>query len=119
MSTQLHFPDRVMLPAARAKADVEVERAADATERRVEGWCEMACERLREFARAQAGHFTCELARCAFQSTIPAPHDLRAWGKVSRMAMARGYIERVPGQFFAAASSNGSPKPVYRKGPQA
>jgi hypothetical protein len=119
VTSQLSFPDRVMLPVVRAKADAGIERVADATERRIEGWCEMACEKLREFARGQSGHFTCELARCAFQSSIPAPHDLRAWGKVSRMAMQRGYIEKVPGQFFAAASSNGSPKPVYRRGPNA
>lgn len=118
MSTQLEFPTRVMT-TARARADAGIERAADATEKRVEGWCDMACEKLREFARTQSGLFTCELARGAFQATIPAPHDLRAWGKVSRMAMSRGYIEKVPGQFFAAASSNGSPKPVYRRGANA
>lgn len=119
MSEQLAFPDRVMLPAARARADSAIQQAADATERRVEGWCESACERLREFARGQSGIFTVELARLAFASALPAPHDLRAWGQVTRMATSRGYIQRVHGEYFSAASSNGSPKPVYRRGPNA
>lgn len=108
-----------MLPAARAKADVAIQRVADATERSEPGWCETACERLREFARAQSGVFTVELARMAFAKDLPAPGDLRAWGQVTRMATSRGYIDRVHGEFFSAASSNGSPKPVYRRGPNA
>lgn len=119
MTTQLSFPSRLMLPQARAAADVAVERAGDAADRKVAGWCELACEALRQFARNQSGMWTIELARLSFEKSLPAPSDRRAWGKVVRMADSRGFIERVPGQFFAAASSHGSAKPVWKKGPQA
>lgn len=105
-----------MLPQARAKADAGIQRAADATERRVEGWCELACEALRTFARGQSGMWTIEIARMSIDAKLPKCHDLRSWGKVSRMAIDRGFIERVPGQFFAAMSSHGSPKPCWRRG---
>lgn len=108
-----------MFPAARARADAGIQRSADATERTEAGWCEKAAERLRAFARGQSGVFTIELARMAFAKDLPPPHDLRTWGQVTRMAASRGYIERVRGEFFSAASSNGSPKPVYRRGPRA
>lgn len=118
MQDQLSFPVSTM-QGARKRADEGIQQAADATERRVEGWCEMACEKLREFARGQSLPFTIELARGHFEKTLPEPHDLRSWGQVTRMATARGFIEKMHGQYFAAASSNGSPKPVYRRGPQA
>lgn len=108
-----------MMAGARARADVGIQRAADATERTEAGWCEKATERMREFARAQAGVFTIELARLAFAKDLTPPADLRTWGNVTRLAVSRGYIERVHGEFFSAASSNGSPKPVYRRGPHA
>jgi hypothetical protein len=116
VAEQLTFPDRVMLPAARARAEVGIQRVADATERTEAGWCEKATERLREFAHDQGGVFTIELARLAFEKQLPPPTDLRIWGAVTRMATNRGYIERVEGQYFPAASSNTSPKPVYRRG---
>lgn len=119
MTAQLSFPDRVMLPAARAKADVGIQRVVDATERTEPDWCEAACERLRSFARDQGGVFTIELARLAFEKQLPPPSDLRIWGAVTRMATNRGYIERIEGQYFPAASSNTSPKPVYRRGAKA
>jgi hypothetical protein len=119
VAEQMTFPDRVMLPAARARADVGIAQAADATERHDTGWCMGACERLRLFAKVQSGMFTIELARLAFEKTLPAPNDLRSWGAVTRMATSRGFIERVKGQYFPAASSNGSEKPVYRAGANA
>lgn len=106
---------------ARARADAGVERVADKAERERPGWCEDAAQALRKFASAQGGVFTIEHARVALlmAEAIDKPHDGRAWGKATRMAMAAGYIERVKGQFFPAASSNGSPKPVYRRGAKA
>jgi hypothetical protein len=50
---------------------------------------------------------------------LPKPTDGRAWGVVTRMAVAADYIERVKGVMFPAASSNGSEKPVYRRGGKA
>lgn len=121
MEQQQSFPAAVMMPAAavRAHADTQIERVAEAAERRIDGWCETACKALREFAAGQALPFTIELARGQFADRIAEPHDLRAWGKVTRMAMSRGYIVKLRGQFFEARSSHGSPKQLYAKGPQA
>lgn len=107
---------RAAMAAANARADVGSQRAADKADREAPGWCGAACEALRGFARAQGGVFTIELARLALRHQVPDPRDGRAWGVVTRMAQRNGFIERVPGQYFPAASSNGSPKPVYRKG---
>lgn len=109
---------RNALEDAKARADDAITRVAEKAERERPGWCEDAAEALRSFAKAQGGVFTIEHARLAIVSArlIDKPHDGRAWGKATRMAMAAGYVERVKGQFFPAASSNGSPKPVYRRG---
>ena len=119
MGAQMSFPIAALMPTARALADAGIQRAADAADRRIAGWCEAAVARLRTFAKGQAGVWTIEIARMQIQADLDAPHDLRAWGKVVRMASDRGYIERIPGAYFPAASSHGSPKPVWRKGPQA
>lgn len=115
---QLSFPAGVMRQARR-KGDKGIDQTVAATERRNDGWVELACSRLRDFARGQVGMFTVELARLSFESKLPPPHDKRVWGAVTRMAVTRGFIECVKGQYFPAASSNSSPKPVYRRGPLA
>lgn len=112
---------KAALADARARGDVGMQRVADKAESERPGWCEDAAEALRVFAKAQGGVFTVELARLALlqSKAIDKPHDGRAFGKATQMALARGYIERVKGQFFPSASSNGSPKPVYRRGGKA
>jgi hypothetical protein len=112
-------PDRAALGRARDRAEVGIQRAADATERETPGWCELACEKLRQFAVGHEGLFTIETARGAFEHTIDTPHDLRSWGVVTRMATRRAFIEQVAGTYIPAASSNGSPKAAYRRGPKA
>lgn len=109
------------MQAAKARADVGIERAAAHAETERPGWCADAAEALRKFARAQGGVFTIEMARMSLvlSEAIDKPAEARSWGKAARMAMAAGYIEQVKGQFFPAASSNGSPKAVYRKGARA
>ncbi len=104
---------------ARARGEDMAERAGAAADRAVERWCANAAEKLRTFARAQGGVWTVEMARSVLDSELPRPPDLRAWGKVTTMAKAAGYIEQVPRMFFPAASSNGAMKAVYRKGPKA
>lgn len=112
---------RSALEDAKARADDAITRVADKAERERPGWCEDATQALRTFAKRQGGVFTIEHARLAILAAklIDKPHDGRAWGKATRMAVTAGYIERVKGQSFPAASSNGSPKPVYRKGAKA
>lgn len=105
------------LEAAKARGERGMDLAADKADRERPGWCADACEALRMFARAQGGVFTLELARMALEQSeaIDKPHDGRAWGRVTVMAVQRGYIERVKGQVFPAASSNGAAKSVYRR----
>ncbi len=84
---------------------------ADAVEN---GWTEMAVDDLRRFARTATRPFTIEQAR-AHCLGIPQGCDARSWGVVTRIAMKRGFI-RFAGYFFPAASSHGSPKPMYERG---
>lgn len=109
---------RAALEAGRQRGEVGITRAADRTEQDTAGWCEQACEKVRMFANAQGGLFTIEHARFAVGKDLPPPHDLRSWGQVTRMCKARGFIEQTKTR-FPAASSNGSEKPTYRKGPKA
>jgi hypothetical protein len=106
--------------SARAKGHAMGDLAAEKTERLVDPyWCEKAVYRVRVFSRHQSGVFTIEMARSVLQAELPAPTDLRAWGRVTRMARDREFIEAVRGSYFPATSSNGSPKQVYRRGPKA
>ncbi len=62
-------------------------------------------------ARVLRGHFTIEEMRA--EISIEDPHDLRAWGGVTQMAIKAKIIEPT-GEFKGARSSHQSPKPVYR-----
>jgi len=108
---------------ARERADTGIERAMAATEAADPQWAGDALEAVRKFASAQAPGvlFTIELMRLALHHAglRKPPRDARSWGGIRRSAVAAGYIEQVRGAYHPAASSNGSPKPVYRKGPKA
>lgn len=91
-----------------------MEAAADHAERSVDGWVEMAIDKLRGYAKRTSEPFTIEQARLALEKRIPLPPDARAWGSVARKAAARGLIRRVG--FRPAESSHGSAKPAYRVG---
>lgn len=108
------------LEGARARADTGIERSARKAERLAPGWVEKAAEMLRIGACILDGqlqtNFTIEELRTLVDKAIAQPPDGRAWGAATRQAVACGFIERVPGAFRAAASSNGAPKPCYRKG---
>jgi hypothetical protein len=83
------------------------------------GWSDRALQALQRFARNQHAVFTIEMARSVIAAEVSQPHDLRAWGSITSKAVAAGFIQRVPGRTAPAASSNGSPKPLYRRGPKA
>lgn len=105
------------LSFAAARADVGVARAADKAERIASGWIESATAGVLFYATANAAKpFTMEQARAVVEHFNARPEgvDGRVWGHITRLAVKRGYIERVPGVFAQAASSNGSPKPCYR-----
>lgn len=104
--------------AGQLRADMGIDRVVDATERQSPDWLDKALARVRVFARAQAGLFTIEQARSVLESELPEPSDARVWGAVTRAAKAAEFI--VPTNVHApCASSNGSLKPMYRRGPKA
>ncbi len=104
------------LKEASARADTGSALAAEKADRLEEGWVERAAEDLRSFAATTPRPFLIEEARAHCRPT-PEGADQRAWGAVTRRAITLKYIERVPGFYAPAASSNGSPKPAYRRGP--
>jgi hypothetical protein len=105
------------LEHARTRGDLGAERAGNRAERKEHGWIDRAAEAVRDFARDQGLlSFTIEEARAEFKA--PDGTDLRAWGAVTRRAVVLGYIVATDG-YAPAASSNGSPKRLYRKGPAA
>ena len=113
------------MTVARARGDLGIERSAANADRLTAGWVDQAANVLRigacmlEAQGALFSEFTIERIRAMTGNAVPKPPDERAWGAATRVATSRGYIERIPGKFAAAASSNGSPKPMYRKGPKA
>lgn len=108
------------LDDARARGEIAAQRAADRADRDDPEWTARALQSLRTFAAAQAGVFTIEQARLTLElAGLPRPHDGRAWGVITRQAVAAGHIERIRGAFFPAASSNGALKAVYRGTPKA
>lgn len=107
---------------ARARADLGIERSARKAERvTAPGWVDRAAEAVREYAGVDfAGpdeKFTIEAARLWVERSkkLPAPPDGRAWGAVTRRCITLGIIEEAGG-YAPAASSNGSPKRLYRRG---
>lgn len=120
MRDQMELLERPAIVRAKARADIGIQRSVDKNETLNPGWCEAACEALRRaVAHNSGGVFIIEHLRAVIEKELPAPSDKRCWGQVTRMAVSRGYIERVKGQYFPAASSNASPKAVYRRGKKA
>lgn len=94
-----------------------MELAADRADRDDPGWTEVALEALRECVSHVPFNeeFIIEELRARIGSMVSKPQNLRAWGQVTQMAIRRKVI--VPtGGFGRAASSHGSPKPLYRRG---
>ncbi len=112
----------VVLPMAIAKAsaNVGIQRAADRAERTEPGWVDQAAEALRKIVLASSLQrtFTIDQARHWCRHDVADPPDGRAWGAVTRRALKLGYIVATDG-YAPAASSNGSPKRLYRRGPGA
>ena len=93
--------------AARKRGHEAAEAAAN---RAGDKWIDDAVEVLQRFARYYGTEpFTVEQARKLWDFP-PAP-DQRAWGHVTRKAVALGYIKRLTGQY--ATDSYGSPKSLY------
>ena len=110
---------------ARARGDVGVERSARRAEKASPEWVKKAADLLRVgsiILNAQGplfAEFTVEQVRLLVNKALPAPPDARAWCAPTPAAFCWGFIEPIKGKYRAAASSNGAPKQVYRKGPKA
>lgn len=78
------------------------------------GWLGQAHASLRDYVAAHDAPFTIEQFRgWAYERGLPRPTDDRAFGAVTQAAIKAGLIVRV--SYAPAASSNGSPKPVYAR----
>ena len=100
--------------AAKAARD-KGHSAGDACARKAGSeWVENMLHAVLWYARVYGAiPFTMEELRNHY-TELPKPPDARAWGSVTRQAVACGIIVRTGG-YRAAVSSNGSPKPLYRK----
>lgn len=104
---------------ARERGQAAGDRAAARNEASNPGWVLQALAKVQAFARHAPGFWCTEQMRDVIAADLPTPTDKRVWGRVTRDALRLGYIERVRGVTVPAASSNGSDKPAYRKGPNA
>lgn len=97
--------------AARARRDEGMASVEAHANEEIPEWSEYAFVFLMHFAR---GHkeFRIEEVRTAAIGFVPPPPDSRAWGPVVQRAAREGFI-KVCG-YAPAATSNGSPKPVWR-----
>lgn len=100
---------------ARRRAEYGIRSAAETADRQNPDWCAKALEKLRLFAREQKAPFTIEQARAAIAGLLPDPTDERAWGSVTRAAIAMCVIRKTGG-YAPAKSSHGSPKAEYARG---
>jgi hypothetical protein len=110
------------LDFGRMRGDLGAERAASKAQRVAADWMDLALLLVHAYSTGHGSTpFTMEICRSTVERRAPRPKDVdgRVWGHITRAAVKAGYIERVPGMFAQAASSNGSPKPCYRKGPRA
>jgi hypothetical protein len=98
--------------AAREAAERGIQSSAQHAEDDRPGWGESALAWLRFHAEVSEGEFTMEQFRQMASMVLPEPPDLRAWGSVTQKAIRQGIIRKTGG-YAPAASSNGSPKPLY------
>lgn len=98
---------------ATLRRDQGIQSSADHADADEEGWTRQALGMLVAFASEQKEPFLIEKARAwAIEHGLPQPDEQRAWGAVTRMAIARGRIEKVGSA--EAMSSNRSLKHTWR-----
>lgn len=92
-------------------------RAVSHANRVVDKWSDIARNAVINFLKSKDDDylFIIEDVRSEIDNKIPPPPDLRSWGSVTQSLVRHHDIEATD-LFRKAASSNGSPKPVYKKG---
>jgi hypothetical protein len=98
------------LPFAEGATSARIQHAMEGAEHESPGWTEDAAAALRSHARTVES-FIVEDVRGA----VPATSEPRAWGAATRVARARGWIESAGFR----TDQWGSPKTVWRRGPNA
>lgn len=104
-----------MFEVAEQRAKTGMERAIQHADREEPGWSSDALVMFTREVRVRTEAFTVEQIRMAIEPALPKPPDLRSWGSITQTAIKRGVIVKT-GEYAPAASSNGSPKPLYRRG---
>jgi len=106
------------LAAATRRAELGMSRAELAVERLHPGWCVLAVDAVRKFARVEQIRLAIEE-----QGLLPRPPEARVWGVITRRAAEAGYIapsfrdkEQRERHMMPAASSNGTLKPAWKRG---
>lgn len=102
------------MAAALAARDAGMQSSAEHAEDVQPGWQDQAVSFCAMLA-SPLGDFTMErMAAAAYDLGLQRPDEGRAWGAVTVRLIREGIIEKT-GQFAPAASSHGSPKPLYRR----
>lgn len=112
MASAPHEQQVIDLDAAVRRRDAGMAASLDHAERTLDGWADYAYGLLLWFSDGHSDPWTVEAFRAwAAAQGLPPPPDLRAFGGVTQRALRRGVITKVG--YAPAASSNGSPKPLY------
>lgn len=100
--------------AARDRRMEGMRSSAQHAEDEAPGWCIRAFRLMQQFAEREPMPWMVEQFRVwAEKQGLDLPPDSRAFGGVTQRAIRRGVIVKVG--YAPAASSNGSPKPLYAR----
>jgi hypothetical protein len=80
------------LDIAFAAASTGMSQAADAADRNIPGWTNMAFEFLVDFARSHDRFISEDVSDASKKTNFPQPHTDRAWGSVYRRAIKENII---------------------------
>lgn len=78
--------------AARQRANVGMQRAADAADRLHSDWSESAFLFLKDYARTHQTFIGEDVSDAHISAGLPQPRDLRAWGGLYQRAQKAGII---------------------------
>lgn len=103
------------MAAAKERAALGMSRAARRAARVSIGYVEVALQAVKRYAASNPGEWTTEQMRSVLEPDLPPVPEARVWGYIVVQAIKAGYMERVPRKFAPAASSNGCPKPLWKR----
>lgn len=96
-----------------SRRETGIASSAQHAEQDVPGWGELALWYVRQYAASQILPWTMEACRTwAYAHGLPKPDEERSFGSVTQKALRQKLISKTD-RYAPAASSNGSPKPLY------